>query len=92
MMFKWLVRPRHSKTTIRRILAAYPSSREGDVMAVLDILPVAKLEVRDSNVGVTLPWGERVILPSRVYFPSPSEELVSSLTESQNIILASLFT
>jgi hypothetical protein len=91
-MFKWLNKPKHTEITLNRVFSAYPSNLKNDDKMVLDILPIAKHEVHDSSIEVKISGGEFVTLPSRVYFPIPSEKSMANLSEIQNDILASLFT
>jgi hypothetical protein len=89
-MFWW--GPRHSRETVARVVAAYPSSLADDVRTVLRILPRAKYDLTPGDIGAIVIGGEPVAIPYRVHFPEPLPGAVGALSPRQRLILATLLT
>lgn len=83
---------KHPSTTCERIFSAFPRKTKEDVEEVLGILPVAKHEVHEIVANVILPGGEHLRIPSRVYFPEPTQKSIESLSDIQKDILAAILT
>ena len=81
----------HSKATIERSVAAFPSHLAADVRVALQALPETHLEPTEESIEVRIS-GEVVRIPYRVYFPQPSPEKIETLSPRQRAIVAALMT
>jgi hypothetical protein len=71
------------------LLKAFPSALSGDVGAALGLVPEAEYAPVGS-IGPVDVAGERVEIPSRVYFGEPAD--AARLTECQKKVLACIYT
>ena len=91
-MFSQFLKPKHSEATRIRIVGGFPSSLASDVEALLNVIPVAKHEPSKRDIGVITVEGERLHIPSRIYFPEPAQAFLFRLSKQQRVILACLYT
>ena len=72
------------------LVAAFPAALEGDVRAVLALMPHVKcLQVRWFTVLVQ---GEKVTIPGRLYNPEPARSAEAGLSPVQSVILGCLYS
>ena len=87
----WLQK-KHSDRTISRIVSAYPSALSEEVKNALNVVPSAKLEPTESDIGQVRVADEMLHIPSRVYFPEPDRHALARLSPVQKPLIAALYT
>lgn len=75
-----------------RLLSAFPKSLANDVAKVVSVLPAADIPPSTKNIGPITIKGESIQIPYRIYHPELEQKATISLTYSQRIILACLYT
>jgi len=81
----------HSDKTIASLVAAYPAVLGQDVKIALAVVPIAEHEPHSAIEPVKIS-GELIHIPSRVYFPEPSMQILDDLSEIQKTIISTLYT
>ena len=91
-MLRYLTKKRHSKNTIEVIRAAFPTSRVDDLTEVLTRIPVADHEPHTDDPNRVNIGDLEIFIPSRVYFPEIDPRDCNDLSDTQNAILAAIYT
>ena len=73
-----------------RLQSSFPSPLGRDVQSVCNVIGSSEFPPTPGDIGPVQIRGERISIPSRVYFKEPSS--LSTLSEIQTTILACLFT
>lgn len=91
-MFFNFFRKRHSRNTVKIILAAFPQSMKSDVLKVMEVIQVCEIEPHPHGSLKTLVRDQEIVIPNRVYFPEASPSDFKSLSNIQLAILAAIMT
>jgi hypothetical protein len=77
---------------VSRLRSAYPAALSDDVDQMLTIVSAGDAAPSEGEVGPIRFDGDLLHIPSRVYFPEPSEPDRQRLNETQQLLLSCLYT
>ena len=91
-MLRYHTKKRHSKNTHEVISAAFPACFVGDLTEVLTRIPVAHIEPHTDDPNRVNIGDLEVFIPSRVYFPAIDPRDFADLSDTQNAMIAAIYT